>query len=269
MKPPQSSVPHRRPIVTGFCESFRLLRDVTCTSCRRVAPSRPPALVMIFRARGRKMGFVLHDWLPRRPGPPEELALFRTFAPHPTSPVTLSPLAPPEIGFVLHNRPARGRAGRVCIAHHFCPIGWVLGCHAHPPAGEIGFVLHDWLPRGPGPLEELALFRTIARYPTPEDWNAGMMGYLNNGPSRRPQRPKLGLFRTVGPRGAEATDRRGRPPQLRSQSPVRNPKSAIEELALFRTIGPPLPLASNFTLHTSNSFVSIRAPLIRAVLHET
>jgi len=42
----------------------------------------------------------------------------------------------------------------------------------------------------------------------------------------------------------------------------------LQKLALFRTMGPLPPLASNSKLHTSSSFLSIRLPVITAVLHE-
>ncbi len=77
---------------------------------------------------------------------------------------------------------------------------------------------------------------------------------------------QLGLFVQPAP-GRQVP--RGVPPQLCPQSPIRNPKSAIEKLALFRTIGPRPSPTSNVKLHASNFSNSIRLPLLPAVLQES
>jgi hypothetical protein len=121
--------------------------------------------------------------------------------------------------------PRFGQLGSFCT---FCPL-------RPGPTAEIGFVSQD-CPHAPSSLRprptrrrrELGLFRIFR---PPGIWSC-------------PSRARLGLFRTIGPRGPEAGNRRlGVPAQLCIQSAIRNPKSAIEELALFRMTAP-MPLVS-------------------------
>ena len=165
-----------------------------------------------------------------------------------------------------------------------CPV---QGADSSPVASACR---RNWLRFARLSLQELGLFRVFwpsgtgtgdpggrrTCLPAP-----GKLAFLHNWPDRRHRqscrsRPflsvqKLALFRR-SPAGRRLLCSWGqigfvlhnRSSHLKSvpnpQSAIRNPKSAIGRLALFRTMGPRPPLASNIRLHTSDFFYLYASP---------